>query len=71
MAYDYSRASWDGLRDHLRDVAWEGIFKLKASAVASEFCEWFQVGIDVHIPHRSIRSNLTNLYAFPQLVLLP
>ena len=52
MAYDYSRAGWDGLRDHLRDVAWEDIFKLNASAVASEFCKWFQVGIDVHIPHR-------------------
>ena len=31
---------------------WEGIFKLGASAAASEFCEWVQVGIDVYIPHR-------------------
>ena len=38
IAYDYSRADWDGLRDHLRDVPWEDIFKLGASA-ASEFCE--------------------------------
>ena len=52
MAYDYSRADWDGLRDHLRDVPWEDIFKLSASAVASQFCEWVQVGIDVYIPHR-------------------
>ena len=36
-AYDYSRADWDGLRDHLRDVPWEDIFKLGASAAASEF----------------------------------
>ena len=50
IAYDYSRADWDGLRDHLRDVPWEDIFKLSASA-ASEFCEWVQVGIDVY-PHR-------------------
>ena len=35
-----------------RDVPWEGIFKLGASAAASEFCEWVQVGIDVYIPHR-------------------
>ena len=28
IAYDYSRADWDGLRDHLRDVLWEDIFKL-------------------------------------------
>ena len=40
-----------GLRDHLRDVPWEDIFKLCASAAASEFCEWVQVRIDVYIPH--------------------
>ena len=39
IAYDYSRADWDGLCDHLRDVQWEDIFKLSASAAASEFCE--------------------------------
>ena len=38
VAYDYSRADWDGLRDHLRDVPWEDNFNLSASAVASEFC---------------------------------
>ena len=52
IAYDYSRADWDGLCDHLRDVLWEDIFKLGASAAASEFREWVQVGIDVYIPHR-------------------
>ena len=46
LAYD------NGLRDHLRDVPWEDIFKLGASTAASEFCEWVQVGIDVYIPHR-------------------
>ena len=51
IAYDYSCADWDGLRDHLRDVPWEDIFKLGASAAASEFCEWVQAGIDVYIPH--------------------
>ena len=52
IAYDYSCADWDSLRDHLRDVPWEDIFKLSASAVASEFCEWVQVGTDVYIPYR-------------------
>ena len=51
MAYDYSHADWDGLRDHLRDVPWEDIFKLNASAAASEFCEWVHVGSNVYIPH--------------------
>ena len=49
---DYSCADWDGLCDLLRDVQWQNIFKLSASAAASEFCEWVQVGIDVYIPHR-------------------
>ena len=52
IAYDYSRADWDGLHDHLRDVPWEDIFKLGASAAACEFCAWVQAGIDVYILHR-------------------
>ena len=52
MVYDYSRADWDGLCDHLREVPWEDIFKLGASAAPSEFCEWDQVGTNVYIPHR-------------------
>ena len=36
----------------MRDVSWEDNFKLSASAAASEFYEWVQVGIDVYIPHR-------------------
>ena len=51
-AYDYSRADWDGLCDHLRDVPWKDIFKLGASAASSEFCEWVQVGIDLYIRHK-------------------
>ena len=39
IAYDYPHADWEGLHDHLRDVPWEDIFKLSASAAASEFCE--------------------------------
>ena len=52
IAYDYSFVNWDNLRNHFRDVPWEDIFKFSASAAASEFCEWVQVGIDVYIPHR-------------------
>ena len=40
IAYDYSRADWDGIRDYLRNVSWEDIFKLSASATAIEFFEW-------------------------------
>ena len=37
IAYDYCRANWDRLRDNLRDVPWEDIFKLGDSADASKF----------------------------------
>ena len=52
IGYDNSRADWHGLLDHLRDVPWDDILKLSASAAASEFCGWVQVRIDVYIPHR-------------------
>ena len=55
-AYDYSCPNWDGLRDHLRGVPWEDIFKLSASAAAIEFCEWLQAGIDLYIPHRKYKT---------------
>ena len=58
VAYDYSCEEWDGLCDHLRDVPWEDIFKLSASAAASEFCEWVQVGSDVYTPHRKYQVKL-------------
>ena len=34
-AYDYSCAAWDDLHGNLKDVPWEDIFKLGASARAS------------------------------------
>ena len=55
IAYDYSRANQDGIRDHLRDLRWGNIFKLDTSAAASEFCEWVQVGTDVYISHGKYR----------------
>ena len=51
IAYDYSHVDWHGFRSHLRDVQWKDIFKFGTSAAANEFCEWFQVGIDVYSPH--------------------
>ena len=51
IAYDYTCADVDSLCDHLRDVSSDDIFKLTASAAGGEFWEWFQVRIDVYIPH--------------------
>ena len=39
IAYDHSLAHWDSLHDHFRDVPWEDIDKIDASAAASEFYE--------------------------------
>ena len=50
-ANDYFCADMDNLSDHLRNLLWEDLFKLSASAAASEFCEWIQVGVNVYIPH--------------------
>ena len=50
IAYNYLRADWEGTYDHLWTAPWENIFKPDAS-VASEFCQWIQVGIYVYIPH--------------------
>ena len=50
IVYYCSRADWDGLRGHSRDVPWEDIFKLSPSA-AYELCERIQIVIDVYIPH--------------------
>ena len=57
IAYDYSHADWDGLRDHLGDIPWEDIFKLSALFADSQFCQWVQVGIDIYIyiPHREYK----------------
>ena len=39
------------LYDHFRDIPWENVFKLSASAATiSKFCGWAQVGMDVSIP---------------------
>ena len=70
IAYDHSRADWDGLRDQLRDVPWEDIFKLGASAAASEFCEWFMLELMYISLIENVRSSLTHLHGFQLLVLL-
>ena len=52
ITYQCSPADWDSLGDYLRDFSWENIFKLSASAAASEFCGWVLVGIDIYIPRQ-------------------
>ena len=49
--FNYSGATWDSLRDHLRDIPREYTFNLGASSAAA-FCDWVQGEIDLYIPHR-------------------
>ena len=60
--YDYTHADGYGLRDHWRDISSENVFKIGASTAASEVYEWFQVGIDVYIPHREYQ---VKPYSYP------
>ena len=66
LAYDYSRANWDGLRDHLRDVPWEDIFKLNASSAVGFRLKLMYISIII-----STTLSLTHPHGFQQLVLLP
>ena len=65
IAYDFSCADSDGLHDHLRDVSLEDIFKLIASAAASEFCKCVQVGINVYTCHRKYQVKFHLSQCFP------
>ena len=53
IAYDYSCTDWGSLWNHLAEVPFQDIFKLSASAAASQFCVEIEVriGIYICIPH--------------------
>ena len=71
VAYDYSRADWDGLRDHLRDV----FKRLPLNSVLLLLLVNFVDGFRLEMMYISLivstRSNLTHLHGFQKLVLLP
>ena len=50
-----TRTDWEGLKDHLKDVSWLGIFKHAAIYAAKEITELVEIGIDCHIPHRKFQ----------------
>ena len=67
---DYSRADWDGLRDHLREYG-----RISLSSVLLLLLVNFVSGFKLELMNISlivsIRSNLTHLQGFQLLVLLP
>ena len=67
IAYNNSRADWDGFCGHLRDVPSKDIFKLGAST-ATCGCRSELMYISLML---NIRSSLTHLHGCQLLVLLP
>ena len=61
IAYDYSRADWDSLCDHLGDVPWEDIFELSALLLLRNFVSGFRFELMCISLIVSIRSSLTNV----------
>ena len=70
VAYDYSRADWDGFHDHFRDVPWEDIFKLSLLLLLVNFVRGIRLELMYIFLIVSIRSNFTHLHGFQHLVLL-
>ena len=71
IAYNYSRADWDGLRDHLRDVPWGISLNFVLLLLVVNFVSGLRLELMYISLIISIRSNLTHLHDFQQLVLLP
>ena len=71
IVYDYSRADWDSLFDHLRDVPSEDIFKLVLMLLLVIFNSGFRLEVMYISVIISIRSSLTHLCGFQLLMLLP
>ena len=53
LTYWLGRSSWSFERCSMEDI-----FEFSVSTVASKFCKWVQVGIDVYIPHHKYQVKL-------------
>ena len=71
LAYDYSRADWDGLCDHLRDVHGRISLNSELLLLLVNFVSGFRLELMYISLIVSIKSNHTHLHGFQQLVLMP
>ena len=62
IAYDYSRADWDSLCDHLRDFPWKDIFNFGASAAANEFLSGFRLKLMYIYPSSKVPGQASLIY---------
>ena len=62
IPYDYSRADWDGLRDHFRDVLWKMLLLVS-------FVSGFRLELMYLSLIKIIRSSFIHLHGFRLLVL--
>ena len=63
IAYDYSRADWDGLHDHFRDIPLEAL-NLVLQLLLVNFVSGFRLEL-MYIYHiKNIRSSLIHLHRF-------
>ena len=71
IAYGYSRADWDSLCDHLRDVPWRISLNSVLLLLLVNFVSGFRLESTYITLIVSIRSSLTHLHAFKQQVQQP
>ena len=71
IAYGYSRAHWDSVNDHLRDVPWRISLNLVLLLLLVNFVRGFRLELMYISLIKNIRPSLTHLHVFQLLVLLP
>ena len=71
IAYNYSRADWNGLRDDLRDYHGRISLSLVVLLLLVNFMTGFRLKLMYISLIENIRSSLTHLHGFQLLVLLP
>ena len=71
IAYDYSRADWDNLCNHLRDIHGRITLSSVLLLLLKNFVSGFRLELMYISLIENIKSSITHLHGFQVLVLLP